>query len=261
MGIWTAWVPIGNVIIFNMAHPIMDAFGWRAVWGFGTATALSALLLFNVFVSVPPQAEKRKNPGARDGPSFGRTLLKPTGWLLALAFAIFAFCLLGYNTWAPSYLSETMGIDSAAANSYTSLMFLAAIPANVIAGWMMNRTRHRNRLLTAAFAISAILFIFSFSLPSIGVAVVYVAALGFVTNFIPTSVFTLAPEAMPTLQLAGLGLAMANIGSGLGSLMGPPILGGVLGQGGWTAGSIMLPVVMGCGVIVSILAGRGLSKA
>jgi hypothetical protein len=62
-------------------------------------------------------------------------------------------------------------------------------------------------------------------------------ALGFATNSIPTSVFTLAPETMPTLQLAGLGLAMANIGSGLGGLTGPPDLGSVLSGSSWTAGS------------------------
>jgi hypothetical protein len=53
-------------------------------------------------------------------------------------------------------------------------------------------------------------------------------ALGFATNFIPTSVFILAHETMPTLQLAGLGLAMANIGSGMGGLTGPLVLGSTL---------------------------------
>ena len=260
MGIWVAWVPVGNVIIFNLAHPIMDAFGWRAVWWFGAAAALSALILFGLVVNVPTHAGKPKNPVPGDGHSFGRMLFNPTGWLLALAFAIFAFSLLGYNTWAPSYLSETLGIDLAAANTYTSLMFLAAIPANVIAGWMMNRTRHRSLLLTSAFVISTVLFVFSFRLPSVAVAIVYLALLGFVTNIIPTSVFTLAPETMPTLQLAGLGLAMANIGSGLGGLTGPPVLGAVLSGGSWTAGSILLTAVMGFGVLVSVLAGRRINK-
>jgi MFS family permease len=125
---------------------------------------------------------------------------------------------------------------------------------------MMNRTQHRSRLLTGAFVISMLLFVWSFRLPSIGLAIVYMAALGFATNFIPTSVFTLAPETMPTLQLAGLGLAMANIGSGLGGLTGPPVLGSILRGANWAAGSIFLTAIMGLGVIVSVLAGRKISR-
>jgi MFS family permease len=260
MGIWAAWVPVGNVIIFNLAHPLADSFDWRAVWWFGTAAALSALVIFGLVVTTPPHAKKEGRSATGREHSFGRMLFNPTAWLLGLAFATFAFSLLGYNTWAPSYLSENLGIDIAAANRYTSLMFLAAIPANVIAGWMMNRTRHRGRLLTGAFVVSTLLFVWSFSLPSAGVVIVYMAALGFATNFIPTSVFTLAPETMPTVRLAGLGLAMAMIGSGLGGLAGPPVLGSILSGGDWIKGSVSLVLVMALGTVVSVVAARRLRR-
>jgi nitrate/nitrite transporter NarK len=261
MGIWAAWVPIGNVIIFNLAQPLAEAFGWRAVWWFGSAAALSAFVLFGLVVSAPPRGDGEENGAPGDDHSFRRMLFNPSGWMLALAFATFAFSLLGYNTWAPSYLSETFGIDAAAANFYTSFMFLAAIPANVIAGWMMNRLRDRGRLLVGAFVISSLLFVWSFSLPSIGVAILYMMALGFTTNFIPTSVFTLAPETMPNLQLAGLGLAMANIGSGVGGLTGPPVLGSILEGGTWATGSISLVTVMGFGVIVAVFVRRRITTS
>ena len=31
MGLWATWVPVGNVIMFNLAHPLMEPFGWRSV--------------------------------------------------------------------------------------------------------------------------------------------------------------------------------------------------------------------------------------
>jgi len=95
-----------------------------------------------------------------------------------------------------------------------------------------------------------------FGLPSLTVATLYMLALGFVSNFVPTLVFTLAPETMPTLQLAGLALAIVAIGSGLGVLTGPPVLGSILNGGRWTLGSICLGVVMGLGTIASVLAGQ-----
>ena len=260
MGIWAAWVPIGNVIIFNLARPLSDAFDWRAVWWFGAAAALSAFVSFGLVASAPADVQRETESESGHHFAFGRVLLNPTGWLLALAFAAFAFCLLGYNTWAPFYLSETLGIDAAAANSYASLMFLAAIPASVTAGWLMNRTSRRDRLLTGAFVISTGLFVWSFSLPSVALVVAYMLTLGFVTNFIPTSLFTLAPETMPTVQLAGVGLAMVTIGSGAGGLLGPPALGSILEGSDWTTGSICLVGMMSLGVTVSILAGRRLRK-
>lgn len=35
MGVWTTWVPVGNVLMFNAAHPLLESFGWQAVWWFG----------------------------------------------------------------------------------------------------------------------------------------------------------------------------------------------------------------------------------
>jgi MFS family permease len=74
-------------------------------------------------------------------------------------------------------------------------------------------------------------------------------------TFFPTLVFTLAPETMPVVQLAGLALALVAVGSGLGVLTGPPVLGSLIGRDNWTAGSIWLLVIMGCGAIASLWRG------
>ena len=81
------------------------------------------------------------------------------------------------------------------------------------------------------------------------------------TAFVPTTApITLAPETMPTLQLAGLGLAMVTVGSGVGGLLGSPTLGSILEAGSWTAGSILLVGEMGLSVVFSVLAGWRMKK-
>jgi hypothetical protein len=49
---------------------------------------------------------------------------------------------------------------------------------------------------------------------------------------------------------------MANIGSGVGGLTGPPVLGSILEGRAWATGSISLVAMMAFGVIVSILVRR-----
>lgn len=258
MGLWAAWVPIGNVLIFNLAHPLQAAFGWRTVWWFGALVAAVAAVIFGLVVTWPPTMKYRApvRPGA-----FGRMLLSPTSWLLALAYGTFAFGLLGYNTWAPTYLTDTMDVDAAQASLNASLMFLAAIPSTILAGWLLGRLKNRYALLPLAFAFTGILFFWSFRLGDVSVVVPFMIALGFVSNFIPTAAFTFAPETMPSVELAGLGLAIVMVGSNLGGLAGPPSLGAIISASGWTAGSTCLVIVASLGTITSWFMARRLSPA
>jgi len=251
MGIWAAWVPVGNVLMFNMAHPLMDAFGWRAVWWFGAIFSFMAFVLVGLVLVSPPQTGSGESNAPSPPGDLGQMLLNPSAWLLAVAFGAFAFCLLGYNTWAPKFLTDALHIEPAAANAYASLMFLAAIPANILAGWLINRMKDRYKMLPTAFLITTLLYFWGFRLGSVSLVLPYMVALGFASNFIPTATFTLSPDTMPRIEYASLALAIVMVGSNVGAVAGPPVLGAVLSTGHWSAGSITLVIVMAMGTIIS----------
>jgi nitrate/nitrite transporter NarK len=258
MGIWAAWVPIGNVVMFNLAHPLMEALGWRAVWWFGAVLAAGAFVLVALVVASPPEdGAGKKRPSAPPG-ELGRMLLNPDTWLLAFTFGAFGFALLGYNTWAPTFLMETLQVEPGAASFYASLMFLAAIPANIAAGWLMDRVKDRYRMLPVAFLITTVLFFWSFRLGSVAVVVPYMIALGLASNFIPTATFTLAPETMPRLEYAGLALGMVMAGTNVGGVAGPPALGAILSGGNWAMGGVCSSAVMALGTLVAWVLARRL---
>jgi predicted MFS family arabinose efflux permease len=258
MGIWAAWVPVGNVVMFNVAHPLMNALGWRAVWWFGVLFSFGAFVLVGLVVASPSSSgPERRSASALPG-EFGRMLLNPSAWLLGLSFGMFTFCMIGYNTWAPKFLTDALHVEPAAANGYASLMFLAAIPANVIAGWAINRLRDRYSMLPTAFLITTILLLWSFRLANVSMVMPYMIALGFTSNFIPTAIFTLSPQTAPSIHLASLALAMVMVGSNAGSVIGPPAIGAVLSSGDWPAGSMWLASVMGVGTIISWYLARRL---
>ena len=260
MGIWAGWVPVGNVIMFNLAHPLAGALGWRAVWWFGALFSFLALILFILVVTTPPEKKTRAPVEPPPAQAFRRGLLNPTAWLLGLGFGTFGFCLLGYNSWAPTFLTETLRIDPAAASSYASLMFLAAIPANIVAGWMINRLRNRQYVLPVTFLVMGVLLFWSFRLSSSVVVMPYMIALGFISNFIPATSFTLAPETAPDAASANMALAIMNVGSNAGALAGPPAIGAIVSGGNWSAGSTGLVIVAIAGTMLSWIIARKLEE-
>jgi predicted MFS family arabinose efflux permease len=257
MGIWAAWVPVGNVIMFNVAHPLLSVLGWRLVWWFGASLALVVGVLYGLIVTSPPGSPQRQKTPPR---SFGRMLLNPLSWLLGLAFGAFGFSLIGYNTWVSPFLTETLSIDPASASFFASLMFLAAIPASAIAGWVITRIKNRHSLLPVVFLITGLLFVWSFRLRDVRAVVPYMLVLGFVSNFVPATIFTLAPETMPSPEFTGLAVAIVVASSTSGSLGGPPILGAVVSAGGWIAGSVCFVVAMGLGTIIAWYVSARLSR-
>ena len=40
MGIWATWVPVGSVLMYNLAPALAAARGWQAVWWLGASTSL-----------------------------------------------------------------------------------------------------------------------------------------------------------------------------------------------------------------------------
>jgi sugar phosphate permease len=189
-----------------------------------------------------------------------QALVNLPGWLLALAFGAFAFGQLGYATWAPAYLSVSLSLPTAIASFYTSLLFLAGIVSNVSAGWLMNHTPHRAGVPAIALAVTAALFWWGFRLASPGMVVPYMLALGFVSNLIPTAVFTLAPETVKQPEVIGLAMAAINVLSNVGLFLGPPAVGAAVAGGQWAAGSSVLVSVTGMGLAAALLAWHALAR-
>jgi sugar phosphate permease len=231
------------------------------VWWFGVLISAAALMLVGLVVDSPPRTAGAGKATVLPPGEFWRLLRNPTAWLLGAAFCAFGFCMLGYNTWAPKYLADSLHIEPAAANAYASLMFLVSIPGSTLAGWVINRLKDRYRMLLVAFVLTAVVFVWSFRLSSVVAAILYMLLLGGVSSFVPPALFTLAPETMARIQYASLALAILMVGSNLGAVLGPPALGAALSGESWSAGSVILVITMSLGTIVSWTAARRLKPA
>ena len=206
MGVWASWVPVGSFIIYNLAAPLLKAFGWQGIWWFGALFALAAFVIYAATVSAPPAAEAANDQPREAREAFGRVVLNPASWLLALVFSTFSFAFMGFATWGPTYFNQELGLNLEMASFYASLGSLAVIPSTLVAGRVLDRVRNRHMVMTVALAIAGVLLFWCFQLGSVDVIVPYTVALSFVAGFVPTTAFTLAPETMPDPRWAGLPL-------------------------------------------------------
>jgi MFS family permease len=113
---------------------------------------------------------------------------------------------------------------------------------------------HDHALLTGALAVTAVLFVWSFRLPGAGVVVPYMLTLGFVSNLVPTAAFTLAPRSVRSAELAGPAMAALTVVSSLGILIGPPLVGAIVGRGQWGLASAVLAVAAAVGAAAGLVA-------
>ncbi|MGI6406075.1 MAG: MFS transporter [Syntrophaceticus sp.] len=258
MGIWASWVPVATFVMYNIAGVIQKTFGWQGIWWFGTTAALIAFVAYAAVVGVPAgneaEGEQEEAPA-----SLMEGLSSVNTWLLAIAFAGFNFALVGFSTWAPTYLNQLPGIDSAAANFYASLPNLVIIPGGVIAGWILDRTRNRKAVLATALAAATIILIWSFRLGSVSIVVPYMIGVGIIACFIPSSTFTLAPETVPRPELAGTALGVVILGQNLGMFIGPPLIANSAAGGNWAYGTypIIAASVVALVAVLFMRSGRG----
>ena len=89
-------------------------------------------------------------------------------------------------------------------------------------------------LLFPAAQISVMAFLFPLSFGAgEGLFLLLAMAIGFLAGFVPTGVFSAGVEVVGDEQLAGMAMAVIQIGQNSGMLLGPLILGWVVESFGW----------------------------
>lgn len=265
MGIWASWVPVGSFIMFNLAYPIQSYLGWHGVWWFGTVVAIVALIYYAMVVTTPPKETLNVKKERGNAPTQEWTMIQglkqPNAWLLGLAFAGFGFATNGFTSFAPQYFIQAHGVLGEKANFYTSLTPMMSIFSTIIAGWVIVKLRNTKLVLVVGTCLATVLYAFAFLLPSASWIIPMMLLLGFVPGFVATANFTLAPETMPTPALAGIALGINNLLFNLGSFFGPPIIGNVISQGNWSAGTYPIVLALLVTVATSLFLYRRFSKS
>ncbi len=254
MGIWATWVPVGGVLVYNLAPVVAGKWGWQAVWWMGAGAALVVMLLYALLVRNPAGLPPTRG---QNGASLevGKALKNRDIWLLALLFACFSLALVSIGTYYPTFLSEVRGYPLGQAAFISSLSSLVVIGSAPLAGWVSDRIGSRRLLFSLPFLGIAVILALPFHVTGWQVPALLIVQ-GLVVGAIPTAAFAAAPEVMGKPEWAGLGLAVVLIGQNLGNLVAPVLFGELVSSLGWAAaGYAMIPVALvgfACGWLVRV---------
>jgi MFS family permease len=238
MGIWSAWVPLGSTIMFLIAPLLAGHFGWQGVWWFGFFYAMAVGIFFYPFAASNPRPDS--DPGTHSptegymGQSLRAVFRNCDLWLISLLFGCFNFVFVGFITWAPTFLNQERHVSMAHAALLVSLTTMLSMAAGPIAGWISDRIGSRKGICAIPPLLMAFLFPLTFSAGE-GLFLVLAIAIGFLAGFVPTGVFSAGVEVVGDEQLAGMAMAVIQIGQNSGMILGPLILGWVVESFGWQA--------------------------
>lgn len=247
-------------LMMNIAAPIADAFSWRGVWWFGAIIAVISVLVALALIPkkghelgyVEEKVEESEESWKLD---YKVLLTNPATYILPIVFVLFNIGYQGIITYMPTYLVEIVGAEVATANFATSLNALVGLPASLIAGLILNKLAPANRkwLPTATMFVIAVCYFFAFSMPTIASATFLLVAVGFVTCFVPPSLFTMGPDSLPGAAYAAAILAIVTFGQNLGMVLGPIVVGYIVEfAGNWAAVSLPTAVMAAIGGIILI---------
>jgi nitrate/nitrite transporter NarK len=220
VGIFSAWIPVGNLAMLLVAPPVYEAFGWRAVWLVGAAAALLCLAFYALVVDLPaPAQETRRAPTA----PWHQGLRNAGAWLLSLTFLCYQFTRVGLLTWVPTYLIVQAGLGLAAAAQVTSATQFISIPASLATGWVMARVASRRLVYTVGWLVTVPIYAVMFHVDPLWFAVLYFVS-GVAVALVPPAVNAATPETARTPQETGPAVGIVAIGRNAGQVISPAIL-------------------------------------
>lgn len=245
MGIWATWVPVGSIIMYNVAPALGTSAGWQAVWWCGAAFALVAFVLYWALLRMPAAAGASSGVGegaaAEAPPSLGRALANRNIWLLSLEFCCFNLVFLAFSTFLPTFLVSVRGYTLATASFVASLVMILTIISCPLGGWVSDRIGSRKLVITIPMLVIAAMFLLPFSITG-WLIPAFMVVLGLLAGAIPTATFAAVPEVMEKPQLAGMGMAAVAVGQNLGMVIGPVMFGKLVETTSWaTAGYVLIP--------------------
>ncbi|WP_427846690.1 CynX/NimT family MFS transporter [Desulfitobacterium chlororespirans] len=252
MALWALWISIGMLFIFNVTNAIVPVFGWRGDWWLVAILAAVMLVVFVIFVKVPEPEADPAEQGAPQ-PSLKEGLQSVPSWLLCLIFICFATVVSAFTTYFPTYIVQVLGLDVAAANSYSGFMAIGMIVGGLAMGFVLNKVKNRPALLVLCMVLTGAAGYFTFEVSNPNTLLLYVFLAGLAYSMPAATIFTVAPDSARSPAAIGMAMSLCVLGQNIASGIAPVIIGAVVESSGYVWGSAT-PILLGAGAMGVIFA-------
>ena len=260
LGLWTTCMPVGSIIMFNLAPRLAELGGWQIIWKAGAASSLAAFVLFGVFFRMPKHGEaggehllSEDKPEHKEPLNYGQAMANAGLWLIAVQFLCFNLVCLALSTYYPTFLNTVRNYSLPAASFTFSLCTIAAVFSQPLGGYLSDRLGMRRPLIIISSVVLSAICMFSFIATGWKIPMLTIL-LGIIAGTIVPATFAAVPEIMGSTQLAGLGMSVLALGQNLGMFIGPIVFGKLAESIGWVGAGYILVPVSATGVIAVYLA-------
>lgn len=260
IGLWTTCMPVGSILMFNLAPWLAERGGWQFIWKAGAVSSLAAFVLFGVFFRLPKPNEiggtsqsGKAEPENETPPRFRKAIANTGLWLITVQFLCFNLVCLALSTYYPTFLNSVRNYSLSAASFTFSLCTIAAVFSQPLGGYLSDRLGMRKRLITLSSVVLSVICIFPFVATGWIIPTLTVS-LGIIAGTIVPATFAAVPEIMGSQQLAGLGMSVLALGQNLGMFIGPILFGRLAESIGWSGAGHLLVPVAAIGVTATCLA-------
>jgi MFS family permease len=256
LGLWSMYMPLGSVLMFNLAPMMAGDNNWQAVWWFTTIYSVAATVLFAMLFRMPNRglASGQENDAI---PTQAETpVASPSGSsrtaaigliLLASMFALVVLCGNGsINTYLPTFLQTERSLSPATAGLVTSVSAGLGIVGSPLAGFLSDKLNTRKWLIVGALVVLLVVFWFLFAFNNPIEMWVSVVLSGLASSTIAVCTMALVPEIAQKPKLINLGMGAVAFGLSVGSTLGGMALGWMLPLFGWEMGShlLLIPLIV-----------------
>jgi predicted MFS family arabinose efflux permease len=225
MGVYGINLPFATLVAFPVVSVLMLTFGWRYPLYLDTALAILSLVVFASLIREGPLKLKEERR-MKTGQVVRNTEVWKAGGIWGFSFAtVFAF-----TTWFPTLFERFRGTDPIHANLLATVVMYAGIVCIPIYGWIVNRIKHRKRILTANFVSSALILGIMPYFPEPAV-ILAVAVLGASVFMIVPTVMMMPPQILGQ-SAAGTGYGILTACLSLAIVTAPPFIGLIIDMTG-----------------------------
>lgn len=230
MALYSMWVALGMIIIFNGTNPIIAAFGWKMVWAFCAVAFVVVFILFFLFVHDPADTKLGQTSASIKEQAKDIAIEARSGkvWMLTVVFTIFGLGCAAFTTFAPTFCVEKFGMDLMVANSSLSLLNVSMIVGGFIMALIIGFTKDLPRVMVIVTIITGVFFAVSFMLTDQAMVIPFVLVYGLVLQTIPPTVFAVAPAAANSPRTVGVTIGIATAGDHVGAFVGTVCLGAIV---------------------------------
>jgi MFS transporter, ACS family, hexuronate transporter len=223
---------LGNAVGAGLIGATVAYLGWRGSFHILSAAGLAVALVlwFALRGGITAQRER-----VADRPHhLWRSLLRTSmAWKLTAIWSFTSLLYIGVQSWMPSYLIKTFGVDLKQIGLATMVPNLIAFAGTNVVGLLLDKygNEHERTFMVLGAFLSAIFLALMMTTASIYLLLVYWTLLLLAFNFVYATVFSAPLRHFPE-HLIGCATGLMNFGGQIGGSVAPVAMGALIASAG-----------------------------